>query len=64
VRYFGWLHPAAKRRRFLVETLLAVPIVVRTNPQVPPWHRCCPHCGNFTLVCVGRIPRTPAACDR
>jgi len=29
VRYFGWMHPAAKRHRLMVEALLAVVIVVR-----------------------------------
>jgi len=27
VGYFGWMHPAAKARRMIVETLLSVPIV-------------------------------------
>jgi hypothetical protein len=65
VRYFGWMHPAAKRRRLIVETLLAVVIVVRPQLDAPePWHLRCPHCGAFTLVCVGTIPRCPPACDR
>lgn len=25
MRYFGWLHPSAKKRRLIVETLLAAP---------------------------------------
>jgi hypothetical protein len=58
VRYFGWLHPAAKARRMTVETLLAKPIVVTAAPPpAPPWHRQCPHCAGFTLVRVGRLPR-------
>lgn len=64
VRYFGWMHPAAKRRRLLVETLLAVAIVVRPKIDAPAWHLRCPHCHAFTLVCVARIPRTPPACER
>ena len=66
VRYFGWMHPAAKRRRLIVETLLAVPIVVRSPEAEPPdaWHLRCPHCGAFALVCVRKLPRTPPACDR
>ncbi len=65
VRYFGWMHPAAKKRRLIVETLLAVPIIMRPKVDTPePWHLRCPHCGGFTLVCVGRIPRSPPACDR
>jgi hypothetical protein len=49
VRYFGWMHPSAKRRRLIVETLLAVVIVVRARPDEPLWHRHCPHCGAFAL---------------
>jgi hypothetical protein len=65
VRYFGWMHPAAKKRRQIVETLLAVVIVVRPKVDAPePWHLRCPHCGTFTLVCVGMIPRSPPACER
>jgi hypothetical protein len=68
VRYFGWLHPAAKRRRMIVETLLAKPIVVTaTEPMLPPWHLRCPHCEKFTLVRVGSLPkqaRAPPVCAR
>ena len=64
VRYFGWLHPAAKKRRRIVETLLAVVIVVTAKVDEPDWHLRCPHCHAFALVCVRRIPRTPPACDR
>jgi hypothetical protein len=60
VRYFGWLHPAAKKRRLIVETLLAVVIVVRPKAErPPPWHLQCPHCAGFTLVRVGRLARAP-----
>ena len=65
MRYVGWLHPAAKTRRLIVETLLAVVLVVRPKVDAPPpWHLRCPHCGGFTLVGVGTIPRSPPACDR
>jgi len=64
VRYFGWMHPSAKRRRMIVANLLAVPIVVQSVPARPQWHLLCPHCGTFTLVCIGKIPRSPPACDR
>lgn len=65
VRYFGWLHPAARARRAIVETLLAVVIVVRARVDAPPpWHLRCPHCERFTLVRVGRLPRGPPACTR
>jgi len=61
VRYFGWLHPNAKRRLLKVQTLLAVPL--RLTPQAlpePPAHLRCPHCGKFTLQLVGRLPRARA----
>jgi hypothetical protein len=72
VRYFGWMHPAAKMRRMKVETLLAKPIVVREAVAEPVWHRRCPHCSTvecdrFTLVLVGRLPRQargPPVCSR
>ena len=60
VRYFGWMHPSAKKRRLIVETLLAVRIVVRPKCEPPPaWHRCCPHCGQFTLIVVMKLARAP-----
>jgi hypothetical protein len=59
VRYFGWMHPSAKARRMKVETLLAVPIVVRVAVPPPAWHLRCPHCQAFALVCVGTHPRGP-----
>ena len=66
VRYFGWMHPAAKRRRALVETLLAALIVVRAKPaEPPPWHLRCPHCQAFALIAVERIQpqaRAPPSC--
>jgi len=60
VRYFGWMHPAAKKRRLVVETLLAARIVVRPKSVSPPdWHRRCPHCQQFTLIVIGKLPRAP-----
>ena len=60
VRYFGWLHPAAKRKRAIVETLLAVVIIVRPKTEPPPpWHLRCPHCEQFTLVWVASLARAP-----
>jgi hypothetical protein len=61
VRYFGWMHPAAKSRRLLVETLLAVPIVIAPRAEQPRWHLRCPHCEHFTLVRVGSLPRQARA---
>jgi len=56
VRYFGWMHPAAKRRRAIVETLVAAVILVRAKPeQRPPWHLLCPHCQAFALIAVERL---------
>lgn len=60
VRYFGWLHPPAHRRRVIVETLLAVVIAVRPPTAAPPaWHLRCPHCETFSLVFVQNLPRGP-----
>jgi len=64
VRYFGWMHPAAKARRMKVETLLSVVIVVREKPDTPAWHLCCPHCHAFTLVRIGSLARAPPTCAR
>jgi hypothetical protein len=65
VRYFGWLHPAARARRMIVETLLAVVIVVQEIPDTPPaWHLRCPHCHAFALVRIGRLARAPPICSR
>jgi hypothetical protein len=65
VRYFGWMHPAARARRMKVETLLSVVIVVRSKPDTPPaWHLRCPHCDQFTLVRIGSLARAPPACTR
>jgi hypothetical protein len=65
VRYFGWLHPAARTRRMMVETLLAVVIVVRAKvAEPPPRHLHCPHCGEFALVRIARLARAPPHCTR
>lgn len=68
VRYFGWMHPSATRRRMLVENLLQKPLVVAAPPPAPPkWHLRCPHCEGFTLVRTGTLPRqarAPPACSR
>lgn len=60
VRYFGWLHPAAKARRAVVDTLLDVVIVVRAMEEPPPaWHLHCPHCDQFSLLFVRTLARAP-----
>lgn len=64
VRYFGWMHPGARARRRIVETLLATVIVVQPKTAPPRWHLQCKHCGAFALIEVGRIKRgaPPPAC--
>ncbi|MEO6003202.1 MAG: transposase, partial [Opitutus sp.] len=65
VRYFGWMHPAARARRMKVETLLSVVIIVHPKADSPPaWHLRCPHCESFGLVRVGRLARAPPVCAR
>ena len=68
VRYFGWMHPAAKRRFLKVQTLLAVPIIVTAAVvEEPRWHLRCPHCEAFALVIVETLPRharAPPVCAR
>ncbi len=60
LRHYGWLHPRAKTRFLRVQTLLAVPLVLRAaGPPPPPLHLRCPRCARFTLVRVGRLPRPP-----
>ena len=61
VRYFGWEHPAAHRRRRRIETLLEVAIIVREPPEPLRWHLQCPHCHAFALVCVGTLAKHPRA---
>ena len=54
-----------KVRLAVVETLLAVVIIVRPKVAAsPPWHLRCPHCAGFTLVRVGRLPHGPPVCTR
>jgi len=65
VRYFGWMHPGARARRCVVETLLSAVIQVRPKPgEELQWHLRCKCCGAFALVEVGRIKRgtPPPAC--
>lgn len=58
VRYYGWLHPNARLRLLRVQTLLEVPILLtHPAPADPPLHLCCPQCGAFALVRIGRLPR-------
>ncbi len=39
VRYFGWLHPAARRRRVIVEFVLGVPNVSCNRLTPSDWPR-------------------------
>ena len=58
VRYFGYLHPKARRRYHQVATLLETPIrLTHPTPTGPPLHLRCPHCRAFALQIVGRLPR-------
>jgi hypothetical protein len=57
IRYFGWLHPAARRRRMIIEGLLKKPLVLTTAPAEPDWAKQCPHCNQFTLEYQCPIPR-------
>lgn len=61
VRYFGWLHPRAGKRFLLVQSRLAVPLILsrREDPAPePPWHLRCPHCGRNALEAVAWIKRS------
>ena len=60
VRYFGWLHPNARKRLAKVQTLLAAPLDLRTPPADPPAHLICPACGKPALQIVGRLPPSRA----
>ena len=58
VRYFGWLHPKAKKRYAKVATLVeAILVLTHPEPPTPPLHLRCPHCQAFALEIVGRLPR-------
>jgi len=57
VRYFGWMHPAAKLRRMKIETLLRKEIVAGKEPEPVDWSKQCPHCQKFTLEFYCEIPR-------
>ena len=59
-RYLHHVLPPGQHRA-QVETLLAVPIVVRTKVEEPAWHLRCPHCERFSLVRVGSLPRQARA---
>jgi hypothetical protein len=62
VRYFGWLHPNARRRYHQVALLLeAIILLTHPAPLHPPLHLRCPHCGACALQLVGRLrrPRPP-----
>jgi hypothetical protein len=61
VRYFGWLHPNARRRLLRVQTLLAVPLRLSVPaPPAPAFHLRCPRCHAFALRLVTRFPRARA----
>jgi hypothetical protein len=59
VRYYGWLHPAAKKRLMLVQNLLAVPL--RMNPEreekAARPERTCGNCGGTAFLAPVRLKR-------
>lgn len=56
MRYFGWMHPSATRRRMRIETLLEKKVVVTAAPPpTPAWHLQCPHCARVVAV-TARCP--------
>ena len=58
VRYFGWLHPRARKHYHRAALLLEARIVLTAPaPVAPPPHLRCPHCGLFALQIVARLPR-------
>jgi len=58
VRYFGWLHPNARKRYHQVALLVEARIVLTApEPAAPPLHLRCPHCGAFALRRIGCFPR-------
>ncbi|MBK8478321.1 MAG: transposase [Opitutaceae bacterium] len=67
VRYFGWLHPAAQRRRLLVETLLNARIIVREPVEAAPPGICVARTANSSPWSVwvrSPAPRPEADADR
>ena len=67
VRYFGWLHPRAGKRFLLVQSLLAVPLILsrREEPApAPPLHLKCPHCGQYALEAIARIKPRKSRLER
>jgi Putative transposase len=62
VRYYGWLHPRARKRLLLVQTLLSLPLILCKDSRgdlAPPSHLRCPNCGNLTLAVIAWLKRAP-----
>jgi hypothetical protein len=58
VRYFGYLHPKARRRYHQVALLLESPIrLTHPAPKAPPLDQRGPPGGGIALQIVGRLPR-------
>jgi Putative transposase/Transposase zinc-binding domain len=59
VRYFGWMHPRAKKTLLIVQALLQAPLNLgekASSQPPPPLHLLCPKCGQFTLVPIKYVP--------
>lgn len=54
IRYFGWMHPRAKKRFLRIATLLEVPLFL--GGSQPQLRLNCPHCKSINLVHSRRIP--------
>ncbi len=55
IRYFGWLHPRARKRLALIQSVLNAPLVL--GSPLPKAKITCPHCGCVNLTRVGRVSK-------
>ena len=59
IRYYGWLHPAARRRFLRVQTLLCVKLYLGERPAPESGPPPCPHCGGVLTLLASHRPRGP-----
>lgn len=59
IRYYGWLHPSAKKRFLRVQTLLRVRLFLGARPGDEPAPPSCPHCGGVLELLASHRPRGP-----